>query len=62
MSGKSLGKHGVFHFVEPEREGYAINYASGGSRRLPTVWRLLNNAGFCVVNLKQSIQRSQINE
>src|SRR5947207_12308155 len=62
MTGKSPGKHGVFHFVEAERDGYAMNYASGGSRRSPTVWRLFNNAGFSVINLKEPIQGSQINE
>ena len=48
MTGKNPGKHGVFHFVETERDGYAMNYANGGSRRSPTVWKLLNDAGFSV--------------
>jgi predicted AlkP superfamily phosphohydrolase/phosphomutase len=48
MTGKNPGKHGVFHFVETERHSYAMNYANGGSRRSPTVWRLLNAAGFSV--------------
>jgi predicted AlkP superfamily phosphohydrolase/phosphomutase len=48
MTGKNPGKHGVFHFVETERDSYAMNYANGGSRRSPTVWKLLNAAGFSV--------------
>ena len=48
MTGKNPGKHGVFHFVETEPDGYAMNYANGGSRRSPTVWKLLNAAGFSV--------------
>jgi predicted AlkP superfamily phosphohydrolase/phosphomutase len=48
MTGKNPGKHGVFHFVETERDSYAMNYANGGSRRSPTVWKLLNDAGFSV--------------
>jgi predicted AlkP superfamily phosphohydrolase/phosphomutase len=48
MTGKNPGKHNVFHFVETERESYAMNYANGGSRRSPTVWKLLNAAGFSV--------------
>ena len=48
MTGKNPGKHGIFHFVETERDSYAMNYANGGSRRSPTVWRLLNAAGFSV--------------
>ena len=48
MTGKNPGKHGVFHFVETEWNGYAMKYANGGSRRSPTVWKLLNAAGFSV--------------
>jgi predicted AlkP superfamily phosphohydrolase/phosphomutase len=48
MTGKNPGKHGVFHFVETEWNGYAMTYANGGSRRSPTVWKLLNAAGFSV--------------
>ena len=48
MTGKNPGKHGIFHFVETERDSYAMNYANGGSRRSPTVWKLLNAAGFSV--------------
>jgi len=48
MTGKNPGKHGVFHFVETEADGYAMNYANGGSRRSPTIWKLLNTAGFSV--------------
>ena len=62
MTGKNPGKHGVFHFVERERDTYAMNYVNGGSRRLPTVWRLLNNAAFSVVNSEEPIRGSQINE
>jgi predicted AlkP superfamily phosphohydrolase/phosphomutase len=48
MTGKNPGKHGIFHFVETERDGYAMNYTNATSRRSPTVWRLLNAAGFSV--------------
>jgi predicted AlkP superfamily phosphohydrolase/phosphomutase len=48
MTGKNPGKHGVFHFVETEWNGYAMKYANGSSRRSPTVWKLLNAAGFSV--------------
>ncbi|HAF24058.1 MAG TPA: hypothetical protein DCK93_14325 [Blastocatellia bacterium] len=47
-TGKNPGKHGIFNFLEPERHGYAMNYANASSRRSPTVWRLLNAAGFSV--------------
>lgn len=48
MTGKNPGKHGIFHFVETERGGYAMNYANATSRRSPTVWKLLNDAGYSV--------------
>jgi predicted AlkP superfamily phosphohydrolase/phosphomutase len=48
MTGKNPGKHGIFHFVETEWNGYSMNYANGGSRRSPTVWKLFNAAGFSV--------------
>src|SRR5712692_1312785 len=48
MTGKNPGKHGIFHFVETEPDSYTMNYANGGSRRSPTVWKLLNAAGFSV--------------
>ncbi|MGI8890101.1 MAG: alkaline phosphatase family protein [Chthoniobacterales bacterium] len=48
MTGKQPGKHGIFNFVETEHGGYAMNYANATSRRAPTVWKLLNNAGYSV--------------
>jgi predicted AlkP superfamily phosphohydrolase/phosphomutase len=48
MTGKNPGKHGIFHFVETEPGGYAMNYTNATSRRSPTVWSLLNAAGFSV--------------
>ena len=48
MTGKNPGKHGIFHFVETGPDSYEMNYANGGSRRSPTIWRLLNDAGFSV--------------
>jgi predicted AlkP superfamily phosphohydrolase/phosphomutase len=48
MTGKNPGKHGIFHFVETEHGGYSMNYANATSRRSPTVWKLLNDAGYTV--------------
>src|SRR5947199_2150960 len=48
MTGKNPGKHGIFHFVETASDSYTMDYANGGSRRSPTVWRVLNAAGFSV--------------
>jgi len=48
MTGKNPGKHGIFNFVETENVGYAMNYINASSRRSPTVWKLLNDAGISV--------------
>lgn len=48
MTGKNPGKHGIYNFVESERGGYAMTYANATSRRSPTVWKLLNDAGYTV--------------
>jgi predicted AlkP superfamily phosphohydrolase/phosphomutase len=46
MTGKNPGKHGIFNFIETEHGGYAMKYSNATSRRTPTVWKLLNDAGF----------------
>ena len=48
MTGKNPGKHGIFNFTETERNGYAMKYSNATSRRAPTLWKLLNDAGFSV--------------
>jgi predicted AlkP superfamily phosphohydrolase/phosphomutase len=47
MTGKNQGKHGIFNFVQSkEPDSYSMNYVNGGQRRAPTVFQLLNEAGF----------------
>ena len=48
MTGKNPGKHGIYNFVKTEQSSYAIKYANATSRRAPTVWKLLNDAGYTV--------------
>jgi predicted AlkP superfamily phosphohydrolase/phosphomutase len=48
MTGKNPGKHGIFNFIETEQSGYAMKYSNATSRRSPTVWKLLNDAGLSV--------------
>src|ERR1051325_9352411 len=48
MTGKNPGKHGIFNFIETEPGGYAMKYSNATSRRSPTIWKLLNDAGFSV--------------
>lgn len=48
MTGKNPGKHGIFHFLEPQHGSYAMRYSNAGSRRATTVWQLLSAAGYRV--------------
>jgi predicted AlkP superfamily phosphohydrolase/phosphomutase len=48
MTGKNPGKHGIFHFLESQPGSYAMKYSNAGSRRAPTVWKLLSTAGCSV--------------
>lgn len=45
MTGKNPGKHGIFHFLEPQPGSYAMRYANAGSRRSTTIWQLLSSGG-----------------
>lgn len=48
MTGKNPGKHGIFNFLEPRPGRYDLCYSNAGSRRAPSVWRILSDAGFTV--------------
>ena len=48
MTGKNPGKHGIYNFIKSEQGSYAMKYANATSRRAPTVWKLLNDAGYTV--------------
>ncbi|MBI5192029.1 MAG: alkaline phosphatase family protein [Nitrospirae bacterium] len=45
MTGKNPGKHGLFHFIEPEPGRYEMRYTNALSRRAKTLWAILNEAG-----------------
>ena len=48
MTGKNPGKHGLFHFVEPQPGAYTLRYTNAGSRKARTLWRILSDAGYTV--------------
>src|SRR6266446_6743193 len=48
MTGKNPGKHGIYNFIKSEQSSYAMKYANATSRRSPTIWKLLNDAGYTV--------------
>jgi predicted AlkP superfamily phosphohydrolase/phosphomutase len=45
MTGKNPGKHGLFHFIEPQQNSYQMQYTNARSRKVRTVWSQLNEAG-----------------
>ena len=48
MTGMNPGKHGIFHFLEPQPGSYAMRYSNAGSRRSRTIWQILSEAGVSV--------------
>ena len=48
MTGKNPGKHGIFHFFEPQPGSYAMRYTNAGSRRTRTIWQILSGTGHSV--------------
>ncbi len=45
MTGANPGKHGVFDFTRRLPASYQIGFVSSRQRRVPTIWRLLSDAG-----------------
>ena len=45
MTGANPGKHGVFDFTRRVPGTYEIAFVTSRDRRLPTIWRLLSDAG-----------------
>jgi predicted AlkP superfamily phosphohydrolase/phosphomutase len=48
MTGKNPGKHGLYHFVEPQPGSYQIRYTNARSRMAKTIWEILSEAGLTV--------------
>jgi predicted AlkP superfamily phosphohydrolase/phosphomutase len=44
MTGKNPGKHGLYHFVEPEPGSYRARYTNARSRKARTIWSILSDA------------------
>jgi len=63
MTGKNPGKHGIFHFLEPQPGSYAMRYSNAGSRRSQTIWHLLSKAGSSVgaINVPFTYPPEQVN-
>ena len=63
MTGKNPGKHGLYHFIEPQPGGYELRYTNARSRRAPTIWKLLGDAGLKVgaVNIPMTYPPEPVN-
>jgi len=44
MTGKNPGRHGLFHFIEPQPDGYGMQYTNAKSRQARTIWTMLSAA------------------
>lgn len=62
MTGKNPGKHGLYHFVEPEPGSYRTRYTNAGSRKARTIWSMLSEAGrrVGVVNVPMTFPPEQV--
>lgn len=45
MTGANPGKHGIFDFTRRVRGTYEVAFVGSRDRRVPTMWRLLSDAG-----------------
>jgi predicted AlkP superfamily phosphohydrolase/phosphomutase len=45
MTGVNPGRHGVLDFTRRERGEYRVRFANATYRKVPTIWRLLSDAG-----------------
>ncbi|MBI3810675.1 MAG: alkaline phosphatase family protein [Nitrospirae bacterium] len=48
MTGMNPGKHGVFHFIEPQPGSYGMRYINAAHRKARTIWSILSDAGLTV--------------
>jgi predicted AlkP superfamily phosphohydrolase/phosphomutase len=63
MTGVNPGKHAVFDFTALAPGSYGITYTNAGSRRAPSLWRLLSEAGrrVAVVNVPFTYPPEEVN-
>jgi predicted AlkP superfamily phosphohydrolase/phosphomutase len=48
MTGKNPGKHGLYHFIEPQPGSYDIRYTNARSRLTKTLWQILSESRMSV--------------
>ncbi|MFQ6104067.1 MAG: alkaline phosphatase family protein [Candidatus Glassbacteria bacterium] len=48
MTGTNPGKHGLYDFTTRVKGSYAVEFVNSTYRKTPTIWKLLNEAGYRV--------------
>lgn len=51
MTGKNPAKHGIYDFTRQAPGTYDLEFVNGGSRRAPSFWKLLSDAGKRVISI-----------
>lgn len=51
MTGANPGRHGIFDFTTRVAGSYRVRFVNASFRRVPTLWRLLSDAGRCVASI-----------
>jgi len=56
-------KHGIFDFYELEPNSYRIRYTNANTRRAPSLWKMVSDAGkrVCVVNVPMTYPPEPVN-
>ena len=63
ITGKGMGKHGVFQFVQPKPGSYDVQFINGSHVRGKSLWRLLSEAGkwVVVINVPMTFPAENVN-
>jgi len=63
MTGKNPGKHGLFDFIEPDREGHGFRFTNASFREGETLWGCLSRHGrrVGVVNVPMTYPPEPVN-
>lgn len=51
MTGTNPGKHGIYDFFRPRHGTYHLEFVNGSTRKAPSFWKLLSQAGRKVISV-----------
>ncbi|MFQ5456205.1 MAG: alkaline phosphatase family protein [Nitrospirota bacterium] len=63
MTGKNPGRHGLFHFIEPQPNSYEMQYTNARSRGGKSMWQILTDIGKTVgvINVPMTYPPEKVN-